>query len=40
MSSLPTSQAMPRLRTEAGMYVALQYLEAAINAPVDCHNND
>lgn len=33
---LPTSQAAPRLRTEGGAGVALPYLDAAINVPVDC----
>lgn len=33
---LPTSQAAPRPRTEGGTGVALPYLDAAINVPVDC----
>lgn len=32
-----TSQPIPRLKTELGIYVALPYLYAAIKPPVDCH---
>lgn len=33
---ISTCQPMPRLRIEGGIGVALLYLDAAINVPVDC----